>query len=65
MYTYNHMYANIDSKLYKMSKIQVLIIILHEGARKHIHGGFIEFKRKCISYILIKAIVRKVGWVSI
>ena len=53
------MHAKIDLKLQKISKIQVLIMILCEGVQKNIQGGFIEFQHNFISYILIRLIVEK------
>ena len=55
------MNADIDPKLQKMSKLQVLKIILHEVVQKNIQGGFVEFHENFISSILIRAIVRKLN----
>ena len=57
-YMDNYVHAKIDPKLQKMSKTWVLNIIIHEGLRENIQGGFIRFQKKFISYILIRVIVR-------
>ena len=59
-YTYNDVHTQIDPKLQKMSKVQVPIMILHEGVHKKIQGGFVEFQKNFIGYILIRSTVRKI-----
>ena len=58
------MHSKIDPKLQKMSKIQVVRMILYEGVRKSTQGGFAKFQRNFIGSILIREILRK-GWMEL
>ena len=57
-YTDNNAHANIDPNVQNMSKIQVLRMILHEGAQKNPRESC-RVSEKIISSTLIRDIVRK------
>ena len=62
VYTDNGVHAKIEPKLQKMSKIKVLSIFIHEGVQKNIQGSFVDFKINFIGSLLIRSIVRNIGW---